>query len=150
MKAAIADLLALSPSEIPTFTQLTALAACCRGAVRALPLDRVAAAADLLARHPALLAGRSLSAQRLAELTDLVARVTGRRTRCLVRSLLLFALLRARGEEIALVVGVARRGDGLEGHAWIERGSEVVGEALPEGRFTPMLRLAGEAGTSRR
>jgi len=94
VKRALAELFALSPSEIPAFTQLTALAACCRAAVRTVPLDRLAAAAEALARHPALLPGRSLSAQRLAELTDLVARVTGRRTRCLVRSLLLFALLR--------------------------------------------------------
>jgi hypothetical protein len=143
VRRALADLLALSPSEIPAFAQLTALAACCRAAVRAVPVDRLAAAAEALARHPALLAGRSMSKQRLAELTELVARVTGRRTRCLVRSLLLFALLRARGEEVSLVVGVARRGAGIEGHAWIEQGSEVVGETLPEGRFTRMLRLAG-------
>ena len=60
-----------------------------------------------------------------------------------MRSLLLFALLRGRGEQIAIVIGVARRAQGLHGHAWIERGAEVVGETLPEGRFTPMLRLGG-------
>ena len=58
-----------------------------------------------------------------------------------MRSLLLFALLRGRGDQIAIVVGVARRARGLHGHAWIERGAEVVGETLSEGHFTPMLRL---------
>jgi hypothetical protein len=145
VKRALADLRALSPAELPAFIQLTALALCLRAAVGAVPLDRLAAVADGLGQHPRLLGGGNLSPQRLVELTDLVARVTGRRTRCLVRSLLLFALLRARGDDVALVTGVARRGSGLEGHAWIERGSEVVGEWLPAGRFTPMLRIGGRA-----
>ncbi len=143
MRQALADLRALSPSELLVFTQLTGLAVGCRAALRALPLDRVSRVARTLGDHPTLLAGRTLPRERLAELADLAARVTGRRTRCLVRSLLLFALLRGRGDEIAIVIGLARRADGLQGHAWIERGPEVVGETLPEGRFTPMLRLGG-------
>jgi len=143
VKQALADLRALSPSELLVITQLTGLAVCCRAAIRALPLDRVSRVARSLGDHPALLAGRALPGERLAELADLAARITGRRSRCLVRSLLLFALLRGRGEQIGIVIGVTRRAEGLHGHAWIERGAEVVGETLPEGRFTPMLRLGG-------
>jgi hypothetical protein len=145
VRQALADLRALSPSELLVFTQLTGLAVGCRAALRALPLDRVSRVARSLGDHPGLLAGRALTPERLAELADLAARITGFRSRCLVRSLLLFALLRGRGEQIAIVIGVARRGQGLHGHAWIERGAEVVGETLPEGLFTPMLRLGGLA-----
>jgi hypothetical protein len=143
VRQALADLRALLPSELLVFTQLTGLAVGCRAAIRALPLDRVSRVARSLGDHPTLLAGRALPRERLAELADLAARITGLRSRCLVRSLLLFALLRGRGEQIAIVIGVARRANALHGHAWIERGAEVVGETLPEGHFTPMLRLGG-------
>jgi hypothetical protein len=152
VRQALADLRALSPSELLVFTQLTALAVGCRAALRAVPLDRISRVARSLGDHPSLLAGRALPPERLAQLADLAARITGRRSRCLVRSLLLFALLRGRGEPIAIVIGMARRAQGLHGHAWIERGGEVVGETLPAGLFTRCFAWEawrrGEAGDS--
>jgi hypothetical protein len=147
VRRALAQVAALSPVEALVLTQLAAGAVLCRLAIRSVPLPRLARLARALAERapegaaPPL--ARTLTRERLAELADLAARLTGRGSRCLVRSLLLFALLRGRGEEITLVVGMAGGAGGVRGHAWIERGRDVVGETLPAGAFTTFLRLDG-------
>lgn len=58
-------------------------------------------------------------------LNDLIAlayRLCGLRPTCLRRSLLLKELLWRRAEPSRLVIGVARNGDWLESHAWVETG----------------------------
>jgi hypothetical protein len=60
---------------------------------------------------------------RLATLTDLAAwRATGE-GRCLIRSLLLFCLLKIRGDAPSLLIGVSRDTSALKAHAWIETSS---------------------------
>jgi hypothetical protein len=49
-----------------------------------------------------------------------VKRTTGIGGSCLVRSLSLWAILRRRGVHSGLRVGMRRRGEKIEGHAWIE------------------------------
>jgi hypothetical protein len=47
---------------------------------------------------------------------------------CLLRSLLLFWLLKARGEHAELLIGVSKATGLLESHAWIECYGKIVGE----------------------
>jgi hypothetical protein len=51
-----------------------------------------------------------------------------RRNRCLVRSMMLFWLLRARGEFAELVLGVRKRAGTFEAHAWTLSERGLVGE----------------------
>ena len=54
---------------------------------------------------------------------------------CLVRALAARRLLAQAGLPAALHVGVGRRGEGIDAHAWVDsRGELVVGDHLP-GRF---------------
>ena len=59
--------------------------------------------------------------QRLARLCELAAAAGPRGGRCLVSSVLLFHLLKRRGEEAAFCLGI-RTGDAhFPAHAWVER-----------------------------
>lgn len=49
-------------------------------------------------------------------------------TSCLYRSLAGYARLRARGEPVRFVIGIAVEGGSLSGHAWLERDGEPLGE----------------------
>ena len=60
--------------------------------------------------------------------------------RCLAHSLCLRRLLARRGIEGVLRIGVAREGDRLLAHAWIEWEGKPLGEAKESiGRFEPLL-----------
>jgi hypothetical protein len=78
---------------------------------------------------------------RLARLADIAAALTGRQGRCLRRSLLLYWLLRARGEAAELLIGVRKDAGTLQGHAWVEVQGRVFGDdpGTP-GRFAALLR----------
>lgn len=77
------------------------------------------------------------SDRRLVRATLRVLAVLPTDTRCLVRALVVLALLSRRGREAQLVVGVLRD-DGFQAHAWLERDG---GALLPSGRFEPLTRL---------
>jgi Transglutaminase-like superfamily len=64
----------------------------------------------------------------LARLADMAARVTHGQGRCLGRSLLLFWLLKARGEPAELLIGISKAAGTLRSHAWIELRRRVIGD----------------------
>jgi Transglutaminase-like superfamily len=64
----------------------------------------------------------------LARLADLAARITYGQGRCLGRSLLLFWLLKARGEPAELLIGISKEAAYLHGHAWIQLRQRVIGD----------------------
>lgn len=68
----------------------------------------------------------------LNDLISLVYRLLGLRPSCLRRSLILKELFWRRGERSRLVIGVARRGDRLESHAWVEGGISSLRTAWGE------------------
>jgi len=81
------------------------------------------------------------------ELDSLVDIASGlsRRNRCLVRSIMLFWLLRARGESAELVFGVRKREGSFEAHAWTVSERGLVGDseaAIAE--FHPMMSFGKE------
>jgi hypothetical protein len=78
----------------------------------------------------------------LTRLADIAARVTHGQGRCLGRSLLLFWLLKVRGEPAELLIGISKEAASLHGHAWIQLRQRVIGDH-PQfiGRFTLLLRF---------
>jgi Transglutaminase-like superfamily len=78
----------------------------------------------------------------LAPLADIAARITYGQGRCLGRSLLLFWLLRVRGEPAELLIGINKEVAALHSHAWIELRERVIGDH-PQfiRRFTLLLRF---------
>jgi Transglutaminase-like superfamily len=64
----------------------------------------------------------------LALLADIAARVTHGQGHCLGRSLLLFWLLRVRGEPAELLIGISKEAAALHSHAWIELKGRVIGD----------------------
>ena len=147
MKRKIAKLASLSPREWLLLPQLVAFSLGIHLVLLAAPLERVAAglargaAGRRLRRFP--LFHLSPEPERLTNLADLATRVTSGRDRCLPRSLLLFWLMRARGEPAELLVGAARsQGAELEGHAWIEiRGQLIADSPASTNRYSTFLRL---------
>jgi hypothetical protein len=78
----------------------------------------------------------------LALLADIAARITYGQGRCLGRSLLLFWLLRVRGEPAELLIGINKEVAALHSHAWIELRRRVIADQ-PQfiRRFTLLLRF---------
>jgi hypothetical protein len=64
----------------------------------------------------------------LARLADIAARVTHGQGRCLGRSLLLFWLLKARGEPAELLIGISKEAAAFHSHAWIQVRQRVIGD----------------------
>ena len=82
-----------------------------------------------------------ITASRLVNLADIAAWVTHRQGRCLMRSLLLFWLLRCRGEPAELLIGVHKEAGGLKSHAWITmQGTVLVDSPDMTSSFTTLLR----------
>lgn len=71
---------------------------------------------------------------------------------CMTRGLTLWYFLRRAGFDAALVFGVGDVGGRMEGHCWIERDSEPLGEKRdPKAHFTETWRYpADDAGRPRR
>jgi hypothetical protein len=74
------------------------------------------------------------SAVRTARLVRAANRRSVRPAACLSRSLTLWWLLRRRGIESQLRLGVRKGGEGLEAHAWVELAGRVVNDAADVAR----------------
>jgi hypothetical protein len=122
----------LSPGELLVFWQLVLFALITRVALAVLALPRISA-------FIAYAANKSLwrclplfhhfhGIARLTRLADLAARGTRADGPCLIRSLLLFWLLKTRGENAELLIGVRKDGPVFNSHAWIESDGKILGE----------------------
>ena len=79
---------------------------------------------------------------RLCTLIDIAARVVHRQRACLVRSLLLFWLLRHDRSPVALVIGVNKEAQRLKSHAWVETNGATILETDDMIRpYIPVLRF---------
>ena len=136
----------LSPAELLVFFQLTAFALAARFALTFLRLSRVA---EFVARGANNRFLRCLplfqiryEITRLTRLADYAARATRPDGPCLLRSLLLFWLLKSRGEAAELLIGVSKEASALNSHAWIETQGNIIGDSTEmTGRFAPLLRF---------
>lgn len=61
-------------------------------------------------------------ATRIAKLVSAAARRSPMESTCMARALALHWLLRLRGMESSLRIGVRKRGESLEAHLWVEHG----------------------------
>jgi hypothetical protein len=66
--------------------------------------------------------------EQLALLADIAAWITHGQGRCLGRSLVLFWLLKPRGEPAELLIGISKGASALHSHAWIESRRGVIGD----------------------
>jgi hypothetical protein len=63
-------------------------------------------------------------------------------SRCLVRALVLFRLLREQGDEPALVIGLPHQPTGERAHAWVELGGVDVGPSPGSRGFVELARYS--------
>ncbi len=66
--------------------------------------------------------------ERLTRFADLAARVIRSDGPCLLRSVLLFWLLKVRGGQPQLLIGVNKDNGNLNSHAWIELKGKTIGD----------------------
>jgi hypothetical protein len=137
----------LSLREWLLLPQLFVLSLAIHVALLGVPLERVAA---LLVAGASTRGLRRLpllhlycDPDRLAHVADLATRLSSGRHRCLPRSLVLLWLMRARRQQVELLVGAARGTAGeLEGHAWVEiEGRCVLDSPALTSRFSPFLKF---------
>jgi len=135
------------PGELFVLLQFVALASAARLALKVLRFSRVmelvarGASNSCLKRLPFFQHRYELV--RLTRLADIAARNTRAGGPCLIRSLLLFWLLKARGEPVELLIGVSKETSILRSHAWIETHQRAVIGDNPEitGAFATFLRF---------
>ena len=128
----------LSAAEGLLLAQLAAGALVLGVGLRLLPLRRLAR----LHLGPFPLFHRRHPIERVALLAGWAAHLSLGQGRCLARSLLLYWLLRARGEAAVLHIGVARKAAGLDAHAWVEHAGRVICDSADmTGRYAPLARI---------
>ena len=148
MIARLRRLRALSICDRMVLAQLLVSSALIVVALRSLGWRRVFVALNSLStRYPIRRFPVFHLLYHMDELDPLVDLASGlsRRNRCLVRSIMLFWLLRARGEAAQLVFGVRKREGSFEAHAWTVSERGLVGDseaAIAE--FYPMMSFGKE------
>ena len=135
-----------TPGELVVLLQLVALALAARSALTFLRLSRVTECVAWGANNRFLrcipLFHGPYEVTQLARLADYAARATRADGPCLLRSLLLFWLLKVRGEPAELLIGVSKETSGLQSHAWIEtQGKILVDRPEVAGSYATLLRF---------
>lgn len=106
-----------------------------RGAPLPAVVDRLGAA-DGRARRPPALLSRAVSRG---------LRVGPWVPRCLVRSLVLYRLLRAQGDEAVLAIGLHDERPSRDAHAWVELGGRDIGPDPGAAGHVPLARYPTDA-----
>jgi hypothetical protein len=123
-----------SPGEILILLQFIALALVARLALIYLRLSRLVEFIDCCTKQRSFrslpLSQNRYEITRLTRLADIGARVIRADGPCLLRSLLLFWLLKVRRQPAELVIGVSKEASALNSHAWIESEGKVIGDSV--------------------
>jgi hypothetical protein len=135
----------LTPGELVVFLQLVLFTLSARTALWFFTLPQISAFIAWATNQRLLrclpLLQHGYKANRLAILAGLAARAFCPEGPCLLRSLLLLWLLKARGEPAQLLIGVRKDDNMLASHAWIEPHEKVVGENEPGAGFVSLARF---------
>jgi transglutaminase superfamily protein len=136
----------LSPCDLLVFVQLIFFDLAARATLAFVSLPRVLKFLSVSAQSPVAgqfpLGHRWQDSARLAITADLAARAIRAEGPCLVRALSLFWLLKARGQQVELLIGVRKEGALLNGHAWIESQGKIIADTLPmTSGFATLLRF---------
>src|SRR2546422_4374601 len=135
-----------TPGELLVLLQLVALALAARLALTFLRLSRVTECVARCANNRFLrclpLFQDRYAITRLTRLADIAARNTRADGPCLLRSLLILWLLKARGEHAELLIGINKEVPVLNSHAWIESQGRIIADR-PDmiGQFATLLRF---------
>jgi len=122
----------IRPAEWLFLAQLVPFTLAARVAVKLVALPRLVGfmarcvGRRWLGRFPVKHGGYEVA--HLTRLADIAARITHGQGRCLGRSLLLFWLLKVRGEPVELLIGISKVAAVLHSHAWIELRGRVIGD----------------------
>lgn len=109
-----------------------------RAAISLVRFDVVLATRRRLARSPFLSRDPAPAVDRLVWAVDVASRVL-RMKGCLIRALVMDAMLMRRQLPSELRIGVAKDGETLfEAHAWVESGGRVLVGAGDIDRFSPL------------
>jgi hypothetical protein len=126
----VARFLALGGWERSVFVRALVMLPATAAGLRVLGLRRVQALLSTLPRAAVARTGDDLfHARQVARLVAAAARHGPYRASCLPISLTLQHLLRERGIDAALRLGVRKVAGRLEAHAWVEHGGEPLAEA---------------------
>ena len=136
----------LSPVELLVFCQLFFFALAARVTLRFIALSHVIKFLSVAADNPLLrqlpLGHHWRDYSQLAVVTDLAARAIRAEGPCLLRSLVLFWLLKARGEHAELLIGIRKETAALNSHAWVQSHGNILGDSGKTAqRFTTLLRF---------
>ncbi len=126
MARLVRDARSLSANEAWTVAGLAAVAVALPLLQRLLSLPALIGLLDSRRPRPAA-ATDPAAAVRLVD-GLLGVRLGPLRPGCVRRSLLLFALLRRRGQPVTILYGLRPDTSRLEGHSWLELGGQAVGE----------------------
>ena len=130
----------LPPRERIVLVQAWALLLLMEFALRALPFQQLCALCDHAGRkRPAQSSEPVPSVSRLAWLVEVAGRYTPVTATCLKKALVLSWLLGKRGMTSILQIGVARHGDALTAHAWLEYNGQVVFGQQEREAFAPLV-----------
>ena len=113
-----------------------------RLAVRLLPAQRIVAWASRAPRRVNRFAG--YEAVRVTHTVELAGNMRWMQAECLPRALAAQAMLRRRGIASRLCFGVARDGDALAAHAWVELGQQILVGGGDRPRYTRLVEFGGE------
>jgi hypothetical protein len=109
-------------------------------AVRRHSLDEVAATLGETTAEP------RVSTALLSRAVSRGLRVGSWQPRCLVRSLVLYRLLRAQGDPAELVIGLPIRPRNHEAHSWVELAGRDVGPAPGSSGYLELTRYPRDGG----
>ena len=122
----------LPPREQIVLVQAWALLLLMEPALRVLPFQQLRALCNHAGRkRPGTSSEPVPSVSRLAWLVEVAGRLIPGTATCLKKALVLSWLLGRHGIASTLQIGVARHGDALAAHAWIEQQGQVI-FGLPE------------------
>jgi hypothetical protein len=133
---------ALTPSERRLLTEAVTVQPAIRLALRVAGFRRCHLALSRLAHLSALSGPRTLAAReaiRASQLVRSAERAGLLDQNCLLHSLTLWWLLRRRGIDSDVRIGVRRIGDAIQAHAWVEHSGEALGQDDDVARRFPPL-----------
>lgn len=134
MRRRLEKLRALAPWEWRLLAVLVLLLPTVGAALRLIGFNRTRVLLDRSsepAQKPGARGGSSEpndTARRIARLVAIAASRGGYRANCLRQSLALWWLLKRRGIDTELRIGVRKQGNALQAHAWVEHEGTPVGQ----------------------
>lgn len=124
---------ALPPADRRTLLSLGAMLPLVASSLRVLGFDRTRRLLERGARREARAADAAdlAAGMRLAALAEVAGRASPLKAACLPQAFLVCWLLRRRGLDPKLEIGVQRRGEAIDAHAWVELDGVALATVQP-------------------